>query len=112
MPESVIYHIADQNHWEQAQTSGVYAHPTLHSEGFIHCSLESQLESTANLYFSSNEEILVLYIDPSKVESEIHYEPSTRGEEYPHIYGPVNIESVTRSRKIRRRADGRYKIKV
>ena len=64
---SIIYHIADPNHWEQAQVSRIYSHPSLHTEGFIHCSSRHQLEETANLYFSDEEEILVLFIDSSKL---------------------------------------------
>jgi uncharacterized protein (DUF952 family) len=107
-----IYHIADQNHWELAQTSGLYVHPTLHSEGFIHCSNDTQLEVTANKYFSESDEILILYIDTGKLNAEVHHEMASRGEEFPHIYGPVNIECVAKTKKVKRRADGRYRIKV
>jgi uncharacterized protein (DUF952 family) len=109
---ALIYHIADQNHWEKAQSSGLYVHPTLHSEGFIHCSKDAQLEETANLYFSGSEDILILYIDPGRVDAEIEYEMSSRGQEFPHIYGPVNIESVVKTKKVKRRADGKFKIKL
>lgn len=107
-----IYHIADQNHWELAQTNRFYVHPSLYSEGFIHCSSEKQVEPTANLYFNSADEILLLYIDTDKLESELKYEPSSRGADFPHIYGPVNIESVTKTKKVKRRADGNYRFKL
>jgi uncharacterized protein (DUF952 family) len=107
-----IYHIADQNHWELAQTNRMYVHPTLHSEGFIHCSAESQVEATANIHFNTADEILLLYIDPSKLESDIKYEMASRGEEFPHIYGPVNIESVVKTKRVKRRADGHYRIRL
>ncbi len=109
---TLIYHIADQNHWEQAQSNGLYVHPSLHSEGFIHCSTEAQLEETANLYFANNDDILILYINPDRLDADVEYEMSSRGQEFPHIYGPVNIECVVKTKKVKRRADGRYKIKV
>ncbi len=109
---SLIYHIADQNHWELAQSNRLYVHPSLHSEGFIHCSDDKELEKTANLYFSSEPDILILYIDTAKLQSEVKYEASSRGPEFPHIYGPINIECVVKTKKVKRRADGKYKVKV
>ena len=112
MQVPVIYHIADQNHWEQAQSNRLYVHPSLHSDGFIHCSSEDQLEKTANLYFSSENDILILYIDTGKLHADVKYEEASRGGDFPHIYGPVNIECVIRTKKVKRRADGKYKVKV
>lgn len=108
----IIYHIADRHQWERAQLTGYYVHPTLNTEGFIHCSTAKQVEATANLYFSNDEEILVLHIDPAGVDSEIKYEMASRGELFPHVYGPVKIESVVKSKKIKRNADNRFKISV
>jgi uncharacterized protein (DUF952 family) len=100
---TLIYHIADTNQWEQAQVSRFYTHPSLHSEGFIHCSTKEQIEETANHYFADADQILVLFIDPSRLEPELVYETATRGGEYPHIYGPVNIASIVRSKQFKRR---------
>lgn len=99
----VIYHIADPNQWEQAQVSRYYTHPSMHSEGYIHCSRKEQLEDTANHYFADTDQILILFIDASKLEAELVYEPASRGGEYPHIYGPLNITAVTRTKLLKRR---------
>ena len=109
---ALIYHIADSNHWEQAQLTGFYAPPSLHTEGFIHCSEADQLEETANFHFNSFEDILLLYIDTTKLEPELKYESSSRGQKFPHIYGPLNIESVVKSKKVKRRSDGKYKVRI
>jgi pyridinium-3,5-bisthiocarboxylic acid mononucleotide nickel chelatase len=102
----LIYHIADPNQWEQAQVSQFYTHPSLHSEGYIHCSTKEQIQDTANHYFADSDEVLVLFIDPARLESELVYESSTRGGEYPHIYGPVHLSAVTGSKKFKKRAKG------
>jgi uncharacterized protein (DUF952 family) len=100
---TLIYHIADTNQWEQAQVTGFYVHPSLHSEGYIHCSTRDQIEDTANFYFTDTDQIVVLFIDTAKLEAELLYETATRGGNYPHIYGPVNISSVVRSKTFKRR---------
>jgi|SRR5688500_11669535 uncharacterized protein (DUF952 family) len=108
---TLIYHIADTNQWEQAQVSRYYTHPSLHSEGYIHCSTKQQLEDTANFYFADADQILVLFIDTSKLEAELLYENASRGGEYPHIYGPINITSIVRSKQYRRRGK-KFKINL
>jgi uncharacterized protein (DUF952 family) len=100
---SIIYHIADANQWEQAQVTQYYVHPSLQTEGFIHCSGKEQLEETANLYFAEEEQILILFIDTAKLEPELVYEPSSRGSEFPHIYGRINITSIVKSKIYKRR---------
>jgi uncharacterized protein (DUF952 family) len=97
-----IYHIADSNQWERAQTSRYYSHPSLHTEGFIHCSTAQQLEETANLHFAGEDQLLILLINPAKLENELVYESSGRGD-FPHIYGPINVEAVERTKKVKRR---------
>jgi uncharacterized protein (DUF952 family) len=108
--KNLIYHIADSNHWEQAQLTGYYVHPSLHAEGFIHCSTKDQVEETANLYFSSFDDILILFIDANKLENELVYEKGTRGGDFPHVYGPINIDSVERTKKIKRKKDKKFKL--
>lgn len=108
---TVIYHIADPNQWEQAQVSRFYTHPSLHSEGYIHCSTREQLEETANLYFADADQILILFIDPAKLEAELVYEAASRGGDFPHIYGPVNISSIVRSKQYKRRGK-KFKINL
>ena len=100
--QTLIYHIADGNQWEQAQSSLYYVHPSLHTDGFIHCSKRDQMVETANLYFGEEDQILVLFIDPSKLEPELVYEEGPRGE-FPHIYGPINISCVERTKLIKRK---------
>lgn len=108
----LIYHIADSNGWERAQTNGRYVHPSLSSEGFIHTSTKEQLENTANRYFKLDPEITVLYIEEDSVDEAIKLEPATNGELFPHIYGTLNIEAVVQTRVFKRDADGTFHIEL
>src|SRR6218665_3116897 len=108
MQEEVIYHIVHKEEWDNAQLSGEYKHPTLATEGFIHCSTAAQLEKTANRYFTGQSEILILKIDATRVKSEIKYELATIGEWFPHIYGPLNIDSVVKIFTVVLNQNGKY----
>jgi len=45
--------------------------------------------------FEGEKDLVLLCIDEKKVSSEIVYEDLYQaGEEYPHIYGPLDVEAV------------------
>lgn len=89
-----IYHIASPAEWEAARLKGVYEAASLATEGFIHCSFDDQISGVFDRYYRGAGKLLVLEIDPELLKSELRIEPSTGGEEYPHIYGPINTEAV------------------
>lgn len=90
-----ILHIATLKDWERAQKNGEYKVESLDKQGFIHCSKPEQVIKVANFLFKGREDLILLSIDPSKVQSEIKYEaPEQAEEKYPHIYGPLNLNAV------------------
>jgi uncharacterized protein (DUF952 family) len=80
----------------------MYEAESLTTEGFIHCSFTEQLDAVIRRYYSDADEIVVLEIDPARLSSTLVVEPSTGGENYPHIYGPINRDAIvgTERRKI------------
>ncbi len=92
---STILHITSREAWEASQASGRYRAPSLHSDGFLHCSKPDQVISIANFLFKGQTGLVLLCIDSEKVDSEIRYENLEGGEQlFPHIYGPINIDAV------------------
>lgn len=90
-----IYHITTQIEWYQAKVDGKYTFCSLETEGFIHCSLVSQYLKVANFRFKGKENLILLEIDEEKVSAKVVYENLEGGvEDFPHIYGPLNIEAV------------------
>ena len=89
----IIYHIVLPEAWA-AFDGDLYEHPSLASEGFIHCSFASQLDGVLQRYYSGAESVMLLEIDSDKLTSKLVNEPSTGGEIYPHIYGPINREAI------------------
>ena len=88
-----ILHITMAPQWHRSRET--YVHPSLVEEGFIHCSDVHQVLGPANAYFKGQDDLIILVIDPQRVQSPIHYEDSTgAGVEYPHIYGPLNVDAV------------------
>ena len=61
-----LLHITTQAEWEKALRTGEYTHPSLESEGFIHCSKASQILWVANRFYRGNSNLILLQIDAKK----------------------------------------------
>ena len=95
MMTETIFHITPRSAWEAAQATGSYRGDTLETEGFIHCSTIDQVLGPANTRFHGQQGLILLRIDSGKVQSSIIYEDCYEsGDEFPHIYGPLNVDAV------------------
>ncbi len=113
---NIILHIAASADWQHASVDGYYAPSSLSTEGFIHCSTLGQTVETANRFFHGQKGLLLLCIDEDRVEPEVRYEsPATKQDEryhqqFPHIYGPLNLGSVLRVFDFKPRVDGGFEL--
>ena len=89
-----IYHIVLPEKWETVKEYSTYSAESLKTEGFIHCSFDHQLDGVIGRYYSDKPKLVILTIDPKKLTSKLVSEPSTGGEEYPHVYGPINLDAI------------------
>lgn len=108
---SRIWHITKRKQWEQAQIAQVYLSDSLASEGFIHCSTQEQVLPTANFLFRSQQDLVLLGIDSSKVQPEIRYE-DVDGTTFPHIYGALNTDAVVEVLNLQPGVDGLFELKL
>lgn len=97
----VIYHITTRQEWNKAKEKGFYVAPSLQTEGFIHCSEAQQVDGVLRRYYQGKNGLLKLTIDIRKLNSELRYElaPSIN-ENFPHVYGPINIDAVIEVKEI------------
>lgn len=107
----MIYHITTPINYAKFDAQDYYEADSLHSEGFIHCSTVNQLQGTAERYYSNEPEIVLLYIDESKLISELKYEMAKIGEEFPHVFGVINKSAIVALKKIKQR-DGKFDLEV
>lgn len=98
---SVIYHITKVSTWDEAKAKGYYDYCALKSDGFIHCSTLEQTLPTANRFFKGQSDLIVLEIDPEKVKAKVIFEQADDiGEDFPHIYGELNIDAVIKIKEL------------
>jgi uncharacterized protein (DUF952 family) len=103
---TAILHITTREQWETAKNLGTYRSDSLATEGFIHCSTLAQVIGSANRFFKDKQGLVILAIDPHLVTAEIRYEGAEPNNLFPHIYGELNIDAVTRSIDLEANSDG------
>ena len=74
---------------------GIYKTESLEKQGFIHCSYPSQLVKVAETNYPGRKDLLLLCIESNRVHADIR-EEGAGDESYPHVFGPLNIDSVTK----------------
>jgi len=91
----MILHITAREAWKSAEHEGTYYADSLQTDGFIHCSTLAQVLMPANALFRGHQDLILLCIDPARVQSKIVYEDCYEtGHLFPHIYGPLNADAV------------------
>jgi len=106
-----LFHITTQLQWQQAQQLGEYWAESLETEGFIHTSKRDQVLWVANQFYRGQPDLVLLTIDPAKVRPVIRYEtvPDVPVDsEFPHIYGPLNLDAVVTASVFTPGADGLF----
>ena len=109
-PDSYIFHLASNDAWLAAVgpdgfwqgKRGAYHAESLSREGFIHCSKPSQIVDVANTFYRGQQGMVLLVLDPSKLEPALKWEPPAEpeppharaGDLFPHVYGPINLDAV------------------
>ena len=99
----MILHLLSRESWAEAQANGQLVAPSVATEGFAHCSTEHQMVDVANKYYSGATNMVLLNIDPTKLTSQLKFEPPAHLDGspalpheplFPHIYGPINLDAV------------------
>ena len=114
-----ILHITTRAEWEAARASGRYTAPSLAEEGFIHCSGPRQAVPVAEQFYKGREGLVLLVIDPARLEADLKWEPPSggappagveKGDLFPHVYGPINLTAVVDIVDFPADPDGRFSL--
>ncbi|MFD4368280.1 DUF952 domain-containing protein [Rhodococcus sp. NPDC058521] len=95
---SELVHICSREEWASAQIEGQHVPAGFGTEGFVHLSMPSQVHLPANRLFAGRTDLVLLEVDPGRVGAPIRWEPGVPSEPdsmvFPHLYGPLPVESV------------------
>jgi uncharacterized protein (DUF952 family) len=107
-----LLHLALAEDWAAAFTSGEYTASTIGASladvGFIHLSHPRQLAGVADAFYRDREDVILLAIDPDRLDSEVREEavPGT-DDVFPHLYGPLPVAAVVAAYPLAAMPDGR-----
>ena len=117
---TIILHLASNAAWLAASNNDAYHADSLSTEGFIHCSTASQIVDVANAFYRDQLRLVILVIDTDKLTSELKWEPPAHpnperaaavGDEFfPHVYGPINVDSVVKVIPFEPAEDGTFSL--
>lgn len=103
-----IYKILREEEWRAFETSSVFnGSPVDLADGYIHFSTAEQAPETAAKHFTKLNDLFILAVDPAGLGDSLRWEPSRGGALFPHLYGPLRIESVLWAEPLRLE-DGRH----
>jgi uncharacterized protein (DUF952 family) len=84
----LVYKIIAARIWGQACAAKLFAGAAIDvSDGYIHLSDESQVETTARLYFAGQQNLVLVAFDPTVFGESLKWEASRGGALFPHVYG-------------------------
>ncbi|WP_326567550.1 DUF952 domain-containing protein [Amycolatopsis rhabdoformis] len=110
----MILHICTRDEWAAVPEDGEYSAPSLGEIGFVHCSDPGTVSVPANALYRGRTDLLLLEIDPTRVESRVVWEagapPHPDGILFPHIYGPISRNAVVSVNDFPPDADGWLKL--
>lgn len=114
----MIYHIVTEAEFLDCFNGDVYIPPSLAEWGFIHCALKPSVVPVANDFFAMvTENLLLLEIDPDRLEAQVKYESATpvsgggvshleSATVFPHIYGAINSSAIVGIAVLEKSAQG------
>lgn len=81
-------------------------------DGYIHLSTAAQLTETVDKHFAGQENLHVAAVDLEALGDKIRWEESRGGQLFPHIYGPLTLDTVVAYSALERLDDGTVRLPV
>jgi uncharacterized protein (DUF952 family) len=82
------------------------------ADGFIHLSTAAQLTATVDKHYAGQSDLHVAAVDVAAQGQAIRWEEARGGQLFPHLYGPLLLETVVAYSPLERGADGAVRLPV
>ena len=82
------------------------------ADGYIHLSTAQQLTETVEKHFAGQSGLHLAAVDLGSFGESLKWEPSRGGQLFPHLYGPLLLETVIAYGPLQRDEDGFVKLPV
>jgi uncharacterized protein (DUF952 family) len=103
-----VYKICTKSEWKDVKNKGQLTGSKKDLEdGYIHFSVEDQVEGTLKKFYSNQKDLILLKIDTLKLDHLI-WEQASDGNMFPHLYSSLDISNVVDEFEIILRDDGSH----
>ena len=82
------------------------------TDGYIHLSTADQLTDTVDKHFAGQGDLHVAAVDLGSFAGSLKWETSRGGALFPHLYGPLLLETVIAYGPLERNGDGTVKLPI
>lgn len=95
MAETVAYKILLSDELALLEQDGLFVGaPVDRADGYIHMSTAAQLAETLARHFAGKAGLQIVAVDLEALGDRLKWEKSRGGDLFPHLYGPLSLDSV------------------
>lgn len=95
MTEDVAYKVLTADEMATLERDGGFAGAAIDlADGYIHLSTADQLTETVDKHFAGQTDLHVAAVDLGSFGGSLRWEASRGGQMFPHLYGPLLLETV------------------
>ncbi len=110
MHDRTAYKILTADQWTALNAGTFTGAPVDQADGFVHLSGAAQLADTLDLHFAGQSGLVIAAIDLAALGNTVRWEPSRRGQLFPHVYGPLTRDHVIAWCPVERDASGALRL--
>lgn len=112
MPQTA-YKVLTADQMATLEQDGTFAGaPVDVADGYIHLSTAAQLTETVDRHFADQTDLHIAAVDLGSFGGSLKWEESRGGQLFPHLYGPLLLETVIAYGPLERDDDGKVKLPV
>jgi len=112
MPQTA-YKVLTADQMATLEQDGTFAGaPVDVADGYIHLSTAAQLTETVDRHFPDQTDLHIAAVDLGSFGGSLKWEESRGGQLFPHLYGPLLLETVIAYGPLDRDDDGKVKLPV
>lgn len=110
---NIAYKVLTADQMAALEADGTFAGaPVDLADGYVHLSTCGQLRETVDKHFAGKDNLHIAAVDLGSFGASLKWEESRGGQLFPHLYGPLLLETVIAYGPLERDADGGIRLPV
>lgn len=108
----IAYKVLTAGQMAELESGRFVGAPVDLADGYVHMSSAGQLTETVDKHFAGQSDLWVAAVDLEALGDALKWEESRGGALFPHLYGPLLLETVVAYSPLEREDDGTVRFPV